>query len=494
MGGHAAGEQAAAIALERIRARLERATDTPELRLREAIALANNAIYKAAQAKPEWRGMACVLTAAVVSDGEVTVGHVGDSRLYKIRGGVMEKVTRDHSPVGEREDSGELAETEAMRHPRRNEVFRDVGSEEHAPDDPDFIDVFHFAFEPDSAVLLCSDGLSDVLHSREILRLVEENARDPLSVVQSLISAATPIGHDNVSVVFVEGETFAETSGRERVAAFGDERETERTDPLPVISMKAARGRWYAARTACFLYGGVIGACLALAVVQFMLPRWGTPQPRILDVTPESIDLVLESAHPGDTVVLGPGNYPETVHLKSGVNLRARQRREAVVNGSIVIEGTGHSRVEGILMHAADIGILVKNGEATLSDDEVSGANEAGVQFEGSSQGAVIGCEIHDNPGIGLAALDQAELSIRSNVISANGTASGKPRPGLLVRSAAKLLVSGNIFAGNGGEAVWLPAEDPLVDQKNAFSLGANGDKRPPIRIVAPEGNRLEGR
>ena len=144
MGGHQAGEKAAEIAVERIRVRLERQTGSVEQRLREAITLANNAIYESAQNKPEWKGMACVLTAAVVENGQVTVGHVGDSRLYKIKRGTIEKITHDHSPVGEREDNGELTETEAMQHPRRNEVYRDVGSEERTPDDEGFIDILHF--------------------------------------------------------------------------------------------------------------------------------------------------------------------------------------------------------------------------------------------------------------------------------------------------------------------------------------------------------------
>src|SRR5437764_15398022 len=98
--------------------------------------------------------MACVLTVAVLDDGDVVVGHVGDTRLYKFRNGSLQKITRDHSPVGEREDARELSELEAMRHPRRNEVFRDVGSEPHHADDPDFIDVERMPFEPDAALLL----------------------------------------------------------------------------------------------------------------------------------------------------------------------------------------------------------------------------------------------------------------------------------------------------------------------------------------------------
>jgi len=107
--------------------------------------------------------MACVLTVAVVDGERAVIGHVGDTRLYKLRAGAMQKITPDHSPVGEREDSGELSEAEAMRHPRRNEVFRDVGSELHEVGDPDLIDVRETTWEPDAALLLCSDGLTDLV-------------------------------------------------------------------------------------------------------------------------------------------------------------------------------------------------------------------------------------------------------------------------------------------------------------------------------------------
>jgi serine/threonine protein phosphatase PrpC len=79
--------------------------------------------------------MACVLTVAVFENGSAGIGHVGDSRLYHLRRGTIRKVTHDHSPVGELEDAGEIGEAEAMRHPLRNELFRDVGSAEHELDD-----------------------------------------------------------------------------------------------------------------------------------------------------------------------------------------------------------------------------------------------------------------------------------------------------------------------------------------------------------------------
>src|SRR3954452_21955823 len=151
VGGHQAGEKAAEIAVERVKARLERQTGTTEQRIREAITVANNEIVRVAKSNPDWQGMACVLTVAVLENGSAVIGHVGDSRLYKIRNGEIRKITHDHSPVGEREDSRELNEAEAMRHPRRNEVYRDVGSEEHTPNDEDFMEVRSFPFDGDSA-------------------------------------------------------------------------------------------------------------------------------------------------------------------------------------------------------------------------------------------------------------------------------------------------------------------------------------------------------
>src|SRR5262245_10530132 len=215
IGGQAAGERAAEVALDTMRARLERQTGSLDDRIREAITVANNEIFRLAQTRDKWKGMACVLTVAVVEDGQVTVGHVGDTRLYELRGGQIRKITHDHSPVGDREDSGRLNELEAMQHPRRNEVFRDVGSEEHRPDDDDFVELVQLPFESDSALLLCTDGLSDLLTSAQILRIAQEYAGDPWAVARQLVAAANDAGgKDNVTVLFVEGERFAPAGSR----------------------------------------------------------------------------------------------------------------------------------------------------------------------------------------------------------------------------------------------------------------------------------------
>lgn len=123
LGGHAAGDRAAETAVEVIRHELASRNGDARRRVCDAITSANNRICELADEDESLRGMACVLTLAVLDGDRAVVGHVGDSRLYLIWNGAMRKLTSDHSPVGEREDRGELSEQEAMLHPRRHEVF-----------------------------------------------------------------------------------------------------------------------------------------------------------------------------------------------------------------------------------------------------------------------------------------------------------------------------------------------------------------------------------
>jgi PPM family protein phosphatase len=209
VGGRAAGETAAETAVESIRDYLHSSAGAAEQRVRAAITAANNAIHAQAREREEWHGMACVLTLALVEDDRITIGHVGDSRLYLFWNGTIRKLTSDHSPVGEREDRAELSEEEAMLHPRRHEVSRDVGSEPRAATDRDFIETRQCRFKPDAAILLCSDGLTDLLTSAEISAIVERYDGDPTRVAEELVEAANEAGgKDNVTVIFVAGADF----------------------------------------------------------------------------------------------------------------------------------------------------------------------------------------------------------------------------------------------------------------------------------------------
>ena len=257
VGGQAAGARAAEIAVEAIRDQVGRASAcqpaarpaTPEAQVREAIAAANNRIYAEARESPERAGMACVLTLALVDGEQVTVGHVGDSRLYLIGLGAIRKVTSDHSPVGELEDAGELGEEEAMAHPRRNEVFRDVGSCPRSPDEPEFIEVRHCALPGDAAMLLCSDGLSDHLTSRRIREIAERFAGDAGQTARHLVAAANQAGgRDNITAMFVAGAAF-----RGRSSA---------TRPRLGITRIRPRRRIWSGRAAFLSYGLLLGMLL----------------------------------------------------------------------------------------------------------------------------------------------------------------------------------------------------------------------------------------
>ena len=252
VGGHAAGEIAAETAVTVIRDSLSGASGPAEERVRHAITRANNAIYDMARKHEDLSGMACVLTLALVEDQEMVIGHVGDSRLYLIWKGAIRKLTSDHSPVGECEDAGELTEEEAMRHPRRNEVFRDVGSCPRQCGDPGFIEIRRCRLKPDAAFLICSDGLTDQLTSLQVREIVEQYEGDPESVVLELIRAANAAGgKDNTTALLVAGPRFP---------GYAD---SDTTELPPAVAHAAARWRsrsgFFTGRFAFLIYGVLLG-------------------------------------------------------------------------------------------------------------------------------------------------------------------------------------------------------------------------------------------
>jgi PPM family protein phosphatase len=212
LGGHPAGELAAETAVREIRESLgapKNGAEGAEERLRAAIVRANNCIFELARQNDDALGMACVLTLALVEDGEVTIGHVGDSRLYLVWRGAMRKLTSDHSPVGEEEDAGELTEQEAMLHPRRNEVYRDVGSRLRTGDEDGFIEIRKCRFRPDAAILLCSDGVTDQLTLVRMREIIGRYHGDSERVAREIVAAANEAGgKDNATALFVAGPAF----------------------------------------------------------------------------------------------------------------------------------------------------------------------------------------------------------------------------------------------------------------------------------------------
>jgi serine/threonine protein phosphatase PrpC len=254
VGGRSAGELAAQTAVETIREAMCWTGASAEERVKAAITAANNRIFRRAQKDEEYRGMACVLTLALVEEGRITIGHVGDSRLYLVWDGAIRKLTSDHSPVGEDEDAGELTEQEAMVHPRRNEVFRDVGSRLRDVDERGFIEIRECRFREDAALLLCSDGLTDHLTAEQIRAITGRYDGDPGRTAADLVEAANEAGgRDNITALFVAGPRFRGRVDATRPRFTGTTATAERPRSL---------ARRLGGRLAFLTYGLLIGMLL----------------------------------------------------------------------------------------------------------------------------------------------------------------------------------------------------------------------------------------
>ena len=207
IGGYEGGEVAAEIAQREIPSYLKEFNRGERLELlKQAVVCANNAIYDRRRFDTARPHMGCVLTSAIIDTNRKVIDmvHVGDTRLYQYHQGELRKLSHDHSYVGYCEENGELTEEQAMHHPRRNEISRAVGEGQHGVSDLGFLDAEKFPLLPNSTFLLCSDGLTDLVTSHQIVAILEQ----PISLeekVQMLIDAANEAGgKDNVTVVLVE--------------------------------------------------------------------------------------------------------------------------------------------------------------------------------------------------------------------------------------------------------------------------------------------------
>lgn len=168
-----------------------------------AVRFANNTICSEHYI-PYLSRMSCVLTAALINleTGSLYVAHVGDTRMYVFKDSVLTKVTSDHSVVGPMEESGQLTELEAMAHPRRNIITRSIGKE-MLYDGSEYIQTHTLQLES-CTLLLCSDGLYDMVHSQTTTQILSENT--PIEErVDKLIDAALEAGgKDNVTVIVID--------------------------------------------------------------------------------------------------------------------------------------------------------------------------------------------------------------------------------------------------------------------------------------------------
>jgi hypothetical protein len=394
---------------------------------------------------------------------------VGDSRLYLIWNGNLRKITSDHSFVGEKEDRGELTEEEAMAHPRRHEVLRDVGSRLRGPDDSQFIEIKEFIFRPDAALLLCSDGLTDVLTCAQIKAIIERYEGDPGGTAQLLAKTASDSGGtDNISVVFVAGPEFVGNESGTLVEARA-RHATTRVREIPQAPRTSVLSRFL-----WLLTGMILGALLWVAGERFLPPPLvpkdlnAQRRPSHIGVDPaDPLGLVkaLALARAGDTLDVPPGQYFGPIHLKDHVAIVAAVPGQAIVVSNpasladpglaLAARGVSDARVTGLRIlgdeaHPLRIGALLSNASVEMDDVEVSGAIETGVRIEGVSRSTLLADYVHANVGPGLLIADNGTPRLAGNRITDNGKLPGALRAGVEVSSGAKPAMENNVILGNG--------------------------------------------
>jgi serine/threonine protein phosphatase PrpC len=206
VGGYEGGEVAAAIAQQSILAYLKIPSGEVLTMMREALASANEKIFYEKTHGGKNASMACVVTLALVNPAQnkFYYAHVGDTRLYLFRDKSLVKVTKDHSFVGYLEDTGRITEEAAMQHPKRNEINKALGFEAPLPNPGEYIETGESPFLPGDTLLLCSDGLSDMIGSA-VMSSILSNGDTLEGKCQSLVDAANKAGgKDNITVVLVQ--------------------------------------------------------------------------------------------------------------------------------------------------------------------------------------------------------------------------------------------------------------------------------------------------
>lgn len=196
MGGHRGGEVASRIAVERILA--ASSWNDPLAGLRDGFSAANQAIREHAELNEECRGMGTTVVALVLAGHQALLAHIGDSRIYRFRRGILSLLTRDHSLVEELVRQGSISADEARNHPQRSVLTRALGTTETPK-----VEYAEFDPEPGDLYLLCTDGLTAEVAEPEIAAALQK-ADDPQTAAELLVEAALSHGgSDNITVLVV---------------------------------------------------------------------------------------------------------------------------------------------------------------------------------------------------------------------------------------------------------------------------------------------------
>ena len=202
MGGHAAGEIASKMATRSVMTFLDTQDTIDEDTLRLSIIKANDVVYHASESNSDYSGMGTTMIICYEKDDIIHWAHVGDSRFYLYRDGKLHQITQDHSFVGELERSGQITKEEAETHPKRNLLMRAIGADSEIE-----VDTGSFPLLTEDIILLCSDGLTNMVSEADICAMLEKSSEDIESLPADLINRANENGgNDNITVLLGKKE------------------------------------------------------------------------------------------------------------------------------------------------------------------------------------------------------------------------------------------------------------------------------------------------
>jgi hypothetical protein len=320
------------------------------------------------------------------------------------------------------------------------------------------VDIVTVPIEADAALLLCSDGLSDLVPAGTISAVATRYAGDPRRVVQGLIEAANQAGgKDNITVVFVEGEAFGAMSAAATTAPAAP-----RQSRAGLLGVRAA--------VVAFLLAVAGYALVRAGVVHWPsdavpLPTLGTLTGVVVVEPGGSISAAVEQAAAGTQVIVEPGEYLELLKLKAGIRVVSRVPRgatlrmpvgtpegaAAVVARDVVGAELAGFRIVGDARTPLGVGVLVERADVSLVDLEVLGAMTAAVELGTGSAGSVVGVDAHDNPGAGLVIRSGASSRISHSGFTKNGMSERISAP-VIVEAGARVRLEQNVFTGAAPE------------------------------------------
>jgi serine/threonine protein phosphatase PrpC len=385
VGGYAGGEVAAAIAKQAILDYFTVPSGDVLTMMKEAFAVANQKIGAEKEKNREYESMACVVTMALADVAAKTFyyAHIGDTRLYLMRDNSLVKISKDHSFVGYLEDSGRLSEEEAMQHPKRNEINKALGF------DPQFnvadIETGSSPFLPGDVLLLCSDGLTDMLKSSEITAVLADDKPLETKAKELVQRANDRGGKDNITVVLVRNtaksvkQKATKPTAPAAVAAVPEKKSevrAEATNTPPPARKQRNTGTLFLA-----ILSILLAAALAVVLLRKGDSKVGILPTGVVQKNPQETEFqqAVDSAKAGtlvmpDSIAALPVVLTDTIRIQAdSLHIHGNSMRflksSAYEGPAFALASTcRYLLLENLTLENFDVGVLVRNRSLHLKN------------------------------------------------------------------------------------------------------------------------------